>query len=381
MTTYDLIIIGGGAHGSSAAFHAARRGAKVLLLEQFEFDHGRGSSHGASRIIRYSYDHPVYVELARHAYAGWAALEAESGETLYQQVGGVDISRRGEPMFEGMLSSLTEMKIPFELLKADETMRRFPQFRLTDDMLALYQADTGVLAASRCVLAHLRLAHQYGATFLDNATVTHLAPHRSGFSVQTTAETYHTDKVILAAGAWANTLLGQLDFHLPLRPIRCQENYFEPLKPEIFAAENFPVFIAHFPEAYGYMPYGIPSFNDSGLKIALHGGPDFDPTSPERTPDPTVVETVLRFAQDMLPEANGQLLSSRLCLYTMTPDEHFVIDHHPANKNVVIGAACSGHGFKFSNIIGEMLVDLALDGATQYDISLFSATRFGAQKG
>jgi sarcosine oxidase len=380
MTTYDLIIIGGGAHGSAAAYHAAKRGAKVLLLEQFEFDHGRGSSHGASRIIRYSYDHPVYVDLARYAYTGWTALEAEAGESLYRQVGGVDISRRGEPMFEGMVTSLTEMNIPFELLDAAEAMRRFPQFTLTDDMLMLYQADAGMLAASRCVLAHLRLAHQYGATLIDNTTVLSLTPQPDHFLVQTDTVTYAAQKVTLTGGAWANNLLRQLDFELPLRPVRCQENYFEPLDEQAFSAENFPIFIAHFPETYGYMPYGLPSFNGSGLKIALHGGSDFDPMTPDRTPDPAVIQTVRRFVEDMLPRANGLLISSRICLYTMTPDEHFVIDQHPDHPNLVIGAACSGHGFKFSNIIGDMLVDVALNGATRYDISLFSATRFAAQK-
>lgn len=375
--TYDVIVIGAGAVGSATAYHAAKRGLRTLLLEQYEIDHGRGSSHGNSRIIRYAYDHPLYVALAKTAYTAWAALEAEAGETFFTLTGGADISRRGEPMFEHMLTSLTDMDIPFELLNAGESMRRFPQFRFDDDIFMLYQADAGILAASRCVLAHVRLAQAHGATVLERTVLTNIAATDAGVTITTTAGTFSGGKLIVAAGAWANDILGYVDLHLPLRPIACQENYFEVDDPAAYEPGRFPVFIAHFPE-YGYFPYGIPSTNGSGLKVALHGGPDYDPHTPSRDPDPSVIETVQRYAAAQLPGV-GALKSSRVCLYTMTPDEHFIVDFHPQHSNIVIGACCSGHAFKFSTVLGSILVDLAVEGETPHDISLFSLERFGVR--
>jgi sarcosine oxidase len=378
--SYDVIVVGAGAAGSAAAYHTAKSGYKTLLLEQFEIDHGRGSSHGASRIIRYAYDHPVYIELAKAAYPAWHELEQAAGETLLVPTGGVDFSRRGEPMFEGMLRSLNEMGIPHEILNATEAMHRFPQFQLDDGMLMLYQEDAGVLKASRCVLAHVRLARQLGATVLDHTLVLHLAAQGETVRVETPGGTFRGAKLILTAGAWTRKLLNLLDMDLPLTPVKCQENYFEADIPADYEPGRFPVFIAHVPDEFGYMPYGLPSLHGSGLKVALHGGPTFDPEQPERPTDEHIVEKVRVFMQKYLPGANGRLVSSRVCLYTMTPDEHFVIDFHPEYPNVVIASCCSGHGFKFSPVLGEILADLALTGQTRHDISLFRASRFATEQ-
>lgn len=376
---YDVIVVGAGAAGSAAAYHAARAGYKTLLLEQFEIDHGRGSSHGASRIIRYAYDHPIYIALAKAAYLAWRVLEEEAGETLMAHTGGVDFSRRGEPMFEGMLRSLKETGIPHEILNPDEAMRRFPQFRLDDDMLMLYQDDAAVLRASRGVLAQVRLAKQHGATVLDNTPVLSVAVAGETVTVETAQGRFQGAKLILAAGAWTRKMVNMLGMDLPLTPVKCQENYFEADVPADYEAGRFPVFIAHFPEEYGFMPYGLPSIDGSGVKVALHGGPPYDPGQPERQTDTQVTETVRAFMQKYLPGVNGRLISSRVCLYTMTPDEHFVIDFHPEHANVVIASCCSGHGFKFSPVLGKILADLALTGQTEHDISLFRASRFALQ--
>ena len=377
--TYDVIVVGAGAVGSAAAYHAAKAGQRVLLLEQFEIDHGRGSSHGTSRIIRYAYDHLAYVALARAAFSAWAEIEQMTSETLLAQTGGIDFSRHGEPMFENMTRCLEEAQIPFELLNAAEARHRFPQFQLDDDMLMLYQPDAGVLKASRCVLALVRLARQQGATVLDNTTVLSLGVHGETVRVETERGTFVGAKLILAAGAWMGKLAQELGLNLPLTPVKCQENYFEADIPADFEARRFPPFIAHLPHEFGFMPYGLPSLDGSGVKVALHGGPRFDPDQAERIPDEPVIESVRRFMQRYLPAANGRLISSRVCLYTMTPDEHFVLDAHPEYRNVVIASCCSGHGFKFSPVLGQIAADLALAGMTEHDISLFTLGRFAGE--
>ncbi len=378
MSQYDLIVIGAGAIGSAAAYHAADRGLKVLLLEQFEFDHGKGSSHGASRIIRFSYNREIYVQMAALAFSGWRSLEEVSGQTLMHRTGGINFGPRGEPHFEAMLDGLAAQQIPFELMNAEEGAKRFPQFRFDDDFEVLYQADAALLEASKCVLTHLRLAEQAGASLIQNAAVTSVSASDSSVTIIANGSTYSADRLIVTAGAWSNQVLRHLNLQLPLQPVRCQENYFEFNHPQAYEMGSFPVFIAHLLSDYGYpyMPYGLPSVNGSGVKLSLHGGPPIDPESPERTADPALVNTMMAFAAQYLTSPITKPLSSRTCLYTMTPDEDFIIDCHPEHHNVIIGACCSGHAFKFSNLIGGFLVDMATEQPPKFDLAPFALDRF-----
>ncbi|KXK18324.1 MAG: FAD dependent oxidoreductase [Chloroflexi bacterium OLB15] len=378
MSQYDIIIIGAGALGSATAYHAARQGLRVLLLEQFEFDHGRGSSHGASRIIRYAYNREIYVQMAALAFAGWRNFEQESGQKLMHPTGGLDFGPRGEPHFEAMLTALTAQQIPFELMSADEGMKRFPQFRFDDDFAVLYQADASVLEASKCVLTHLNIAETYGAALVQNAAVTYLNATPSSVTVVANGVTYSADRLIVTAGAWANQVLAHLNLQLPLQPVRCQENYYDFGHPKAFEVGNFPVFIAHLLSEYGYMymPYGLPSVNGSGVKLSLHGGPPYDPETADRTPDTQLIETMLAFAARYFSKPAIRHINSRLCLYTMTPDEDFIIDRHPEFSNVIIGACCSGHAFKFSHLIGDFLTKMATDQTLDFNLDAFKLSRF-----
>ncbi|MFQ3566895.1 MAG: N-methyl-L-tryptophan oxidase [Aggregatilineales bacterium] len=375
-SVFDVIVIGAGAHGSAAAYHAAKRGQRVLLIEQFAVDHDCGSSYGHSRIIRYAYNHPTYVALARAAYSLWASLEAEAGEQLLLTSGGVDIGRMSTASFASTVDSLTQMQIPFELLDAKQAMQRYPQFRLAEDMLMLVQADAGILRASRCVQAQVKLAQANGAQVLEKTTVMSIAPDGDGVRVVTKANVFSAGRAIIAAGAWANDLLTPLGLPLPLRPTLCQENYFHAERPADYAIGAFPVFIWHERETFGWMSYGIPSVNDAGVKFSLHGGPDFDPHDSQREPLAACIEAMFQLIATYFPTMNPTHASSRACLYTMTPDEHFIIDKHPAYPQIVIGAACSGHGFKFASVIGSILCDLAFEGCTAHDIDLFKIARF-----
>jgi monomeric sarcosine oxidase len=378
--SYDLIIVGAGAMGSAAAYYAAKQGAKVLLLERYDIDHQMGSSYGQSRIIRYAYDHLAYIPLARAAYQDWAALEAEAGETLYIKTGGIDFAHPNEPVFQKIADTLHASGIPYELLTPDEASARFPQFRFDADMTVLYQADAGLLRASKCVLAQVRLARQHGAEVLERTVVTQVVPSGDGVTVSTADATYTASRVILTAGAWMRPLVGALGVDLPLQPLRSHEIYFHPSDPAMYTPERFPTYIGHLYREFGAATYGIGNVGGAGVKIGLHGGDQIDdPTTASREPDHRVVEMMERFAARYLP-GQWTRASARVCLYTMTPDEHFIIDRHPEHPQIVIASPCSGHGFKFSTTIGRILSDLALKGESPLDIGFFSLSRFAAEK-
>lgn len=377
MSNFDVIVIGAGAMGSAAAYHLARAGQDVLLLEQFEIDHQKGSSYGYSRIIRYSYDHPAYVQLAKNTYPMWHALQAEAGDTLLVQTGGLDFGTAAE--VQATLQTVQSFGLEHEILQPREAQRRFPQYRFDENTVVLYQPDSGLLKASKCVQAHIRLARQQGATVLEQTPVTAITVQTDGVQVKTIRDTYDAARLIITAGAWGKSLLASIGLDLPLQPIRCQEAYFQPdAERNLFAAEQMPVFIYHGNDYRGFKAYGLPSIDGSGVKVAYHGGTPFDhPSQISYMPDDENVEHIRRFSRKYLPMiGDSSVARTRICLYTMTPDEHFIIDRHPEYPQIVIGSPCSGHGFKFSTMIGHILSELAVSGHTDQDISLFSVKRF-----
>ena len=377
---FDAIVIGAGAMGSAAAYYLSERGQRVLLLEQFELDHRLGSSYGYSRIIRYAYDHPEYVELAKDTFPLWFALQEKLGEQLVFQTGGIDFGPAGEASLEATIAAMQASGLPCELLTPAEAKRRFPQFRLAEDFKALYQPDSGFVAASKAVLGHIKLAKANGAVIQDCAPVTAIALQPDTVEVATANDRYSAGKLILTAGAWARRLLARTGLDLPLVPLRCQLNFMAPAELSPYAAENCPVWIAHVASLFPESVYGIPSHDGSGFKIAFHGGPPFaHPAEIKREPDAENVAALRPFMRAHIPGiADAQARESRICLYTQTPDEHFVVDQHPEHAHVAIGAGFSGHGFKFSTTIGKMLTEIALDGATPHNDSLFKIERFTA---
>ena len=378
--SFDAIVLGAGAMGSAAAYYLSRRRQNVLLLEQFELDHRRGSSYGYSRIIRYSYDYPEYVELAKDTYPLWFALEDALGEQLVVKTGGIDFGPEGDETLQSSIASVKDSGIDHELLGPDEAERRFPQFRFNDDFQILYQPDSGYVSASKAVLGHIKLAKQNGAVISENSEVREISIDRDSATVMTAHETYSAGTLVVTAGSWAKFLLRQTGLDLPLRPLRCQLNFVATDGNAGFEAENCPVWIAHVSGLYREALYGIPSHHGSGFKIAFHGGPPFEhPSQIDLTPDQENFAEAQEFMRAHIPSlAAAPLKESRICLYTQTPDEHFIVDKHPAHDHVVIGAGFSGHGFKFSTIIGKMLTDLALDGATTHNDRLFKIDRFSS---
>ncbi|VEP13741.1 FAD-dependent oxidoreductase [Hyella patelloides LEGE 07179] len=376
---FDAIVLGAGGMGSAAAYYLAKSGQKVLLLEQFELNHQKGSSYGVSRVIRYTYDNPIYIDLMRAAYPLWFALEEAAKEQLYVKTGGLDFGFPSQESFQTLKQSMDEAKLDYEYLEADEVSQRFPQFHLDDGMAAFFQAEAGLLRASRCVLAHTRLAEKLGATIRDRTPVTKIIPYTSSVEVQTKTETYLAERLVITAGSWSKALLAKQGINLPLKIMPCQLGFYQPKEPAAFKPESFPVFFAHMNGDYGEMPYGIPHEDESiGVKVTtFYGWQTVDrPSEVDYTPSEEWVERIRNFSRQYIPGAAGETISTRRCLYTLTPDKHFVVDRHPHYSHIVLGAGFSGHGFKFSTLIGKMLTELALEGKTQHDTSLFKLSRF-----
>lgn len=376
---FDAIVIGAGGVGSAAAYYLAKAGQKVLLLEQFELNHQNGSSYGFSRVIRYTYDNPTYVDLMRDAYPLWFALQDEADEQLYVKTGGLDFGFPEQETFQRMKASLDATSLDYEHLNKAEMAKRYPQFALEDGMEGLFHADSGLLKTSRCVLAHTRLAQERGATVIDQSPVLKITPSEQGVEVQTEKETYGCDRIIITVGSWAKGLLADQGIDLPLKIMPCQLGFYQPKNAADFEPGKFPVFFAHMNGDYGEMPYGIPHEDPSvGLKITTFYGWNTveQPSEIDYTPSQEWTERIRNWASQFIPDAAGPLISTRRCLYTLTPDKDFVVDQHPDYPQVVIGAGFSGHGFKFTTLMGKMLADLAVDGSTPHDTSLFKLARF-----
>jgi sarcosine oxidase len=375
MPTYDVIVVGAGAMGSAAAYRLARRGRRVLALDAHAPPHRMGSSHGGTRIIREAYyEHPLYVPLVRRAYEAWAEVEAESGRTLYVRTGGMMVGPEDGALVSGARASALEHAIPHELLTADEVRRRYPHFRVPEGMAALLEHRAGVLIPEACVETHLALARAHGAETRFGEAAAGWREDGEGVEVATAAGTYCADRLVLAAGAWMPELLGGL---LPLQVERQTFHWYRPAEePEAFGPARCPIalweygagrFLATFPDVGG------------GVKAQVHHeGALVTPAGVARATTPEDEAPVLALLRRFLPGAAGPRVDTAVCLYTNTPDAHFVLDRHPASPRVVVASPCSGHGFKFASAIGEAVAALALDEPYPLDLSPFAISRFAA---
>lgn len=373
---YDAIVVGVGGMGSATAWQLARRGKKVLGLEQFDLPHNSGSSHGVNRIIRLAYyEDPSYVPLLKRAYALWRELEAACGEHLLHITGSIDASEPEGIVFSGALESCKLHDLSHEVLTSAELTRRFPGYQLPEHYLALYQEEGGFLLSERCIVQHAEEAMKCGAEIHGREEVLDWVSSENGISVRTTRGSYQTDKLIFTAGAWMGTLLD--DLAPLLKPERQVLAWLQPFEPANFTPETFPVFNLTVPEG---RYYGFPVYGNPGFKIGRYHHLEelIEPGQPLRDPDNADEEILRAFVSRYTPGANGATLALRTCIFTNSPDEHFIIDTLPGDENVIVASPCSGHGYKFCSVIGEILADLAIDGTTRHDISLFSLDRFQA---
>jgi sarcosine oxidase len=375
MATYDAVVIGLGVTGAASLYRLAKRGLRVLGIEQFAPAHDRGSSHGETRIIRLGYfEHPSYVPLLREAYPLWRDLEAESGQELLKITGIVEIGLPDGELVCGTRESSRLHGLPHDVLNASALRQRFPAFAVPADYIGVYQPDGGYLAAEPAVSAMIDSAVAAGAEVRTHTRVENVAPHGNGVRIRTSNGDIEANRAVIAAGPWLASLMPER--RLPLRVTRQVLGWLSPPSPVQFGPEHFPVFLFESPLG---VHYGFPIHNDSGLKLAKHHHQDeaVDPAAYDRSVSLNDQQALLSFRDKYLPSASGPLTTAQTCLYTMTPDGHFIIDRLPDAPQIIVASPCSGHGFKFAPVIGDIVADLAIDGATSRDISRFSLARFG----
>jgi sarcosine oxidase len=375
MSSYDVIVLGVGGMGSAAVYHVARRGRKVLGIEQFSLAHDQGSSHGVNRIIRLAYaEHPSYVPLLRRAYELWRDLENGAGERLLFLTGGLDIGAPESAIFSGSVRSCEEHHLPHEILTAADVMRRYPGFRLPAEVRAVYQADGGFVLSERAILAHVRAAQALGGEVHACERVENWSPEGRGVVVHTDRATYRADRLIITAGSW----IGESVPALASLAV-CERQvliWTQPLRPGLFELGAFPIFNMEVEEGrlYGFPVYGIPGFKFGRFHHRHEvAHPDLVNRRVDAEDERLLRQSIARY----FPDANGPTMALKACLFTNTPDEHFVLDRHPEFEQVSIASPCSGHGYKFAGVVGEIMADFALEGGcNRWDLSLFRLDRF-----
>ncbi len=377
--SYEYIVIGCGGIGSAALYWLSRdAGKSVLGLEQFTLGHSNGASQDHSRIIRLAYHEPEYVALAPHAYTAWHEVEQESGIQLVVKTGGLVIEKRGvaDTAFRGKhnadyLASLRQNKIDCEVLTPAETIKRWPQFKIFDDEEVLFQKDSGLVDAGKGNAVHVALARARGATILENAKVQSVRAIGDSVQVRTADETFIARRAIIAADAWTNQVLLSLGIQLPLTVTQEQVTYYATPYLREFAPDRFPVWIYH----GKYSFYGFPVYGEVATKMAEHKGGHVV-TTETRTfeADPVRVQRQRDFLADHISHFWGPELYTKTCLYTLTPDENFIIDTIPGCKQISI-ALGSAHAYKFAGLIGKILSQLATKGSSEYPIEAFDIER------
>jgi sarcosine oxidase len=377
-THVDVIVAGLGSMGSAAAHQLAARGLSVLGLERFWPAHDQGSGHGETRIVRQSYfEGPAYVPLLRRAYEGWHQLQADSGRDLLTLCGGIYVGDPDSKIFAGAKRSAEAYGLAHEVLDARAIRKRFPAMDPADHALGLFEENAGFVRPEETILANLDLAAKHGAELrYDEPVRSWRATPGGGVEVTTDQGTYGADRLVVAAGAWAPQLLA--DLGLGLRVERQVVCWFTP----DFSAvpyehwRDLPVYIEetdHNRDIYGFPMVDGP---DGGLKLAFFNTfVRADPDAVDRETSEAETEATRARARQLFPHLTGPLVKAMTCLYTTSPDRDFVVGALPETPQVVVASVCSGHGFKFVPVMGEILADLTIDGATSHDIALFDPSR------
>jgi monomeric sarcosine oxidase len=374
MVRYDAIVLGIGGIGSAALCHFASRGVRAIGIDRFQPPHGRGSSHGQTRVIRQAYfEHPDYVPLLIESYRLWRDLEQRTGRTLLHQIGLVEIGPADGVVVPGVLRAAEQHQLAVESLNAAEIERRWPGLRASDPLVGVYEPTAGLLLVEECVHAHLEAARDAGAEVLPDTEVRNWSAGDGGVSVLTSRGEFAAEHLIITAGAWAGQLLAELQVPLTVR--RKSLFWFATDAADYDVANGFPVFLFELPDG---VFYGFPKLDHLGVKFAEHSGGRIvgDPLAVDREIDADEQRRLLDVLPRHLPGVSQRVTDHCVCLYTMSPDEHFIVDRHPAHANVVFAAGLSGHGFKFAPVLGHVLAELALDGGTDQPIEFLSVARF-----
>ena len=381
-TSFDVIVIGVGSMGASACYHLSKRGYRVLGLEQFNITHEQGSHAGQSRIIRKAYgEDSGYVPLLERAYENWKTLESETGSQVYFQTGLTYFGTRGNAFLETVRKSADTYHIPLNDLSEEDCQKKYPQFRLPADFQRLEEPEAGLLTPERCILLLVEQALKRGAVIRSGERVLNWEHKDGGVVVKTAGETYRAAKLVVTAGAWTAKLLPGLASRLKVT--RQVLAWVQPRNWDQFTLGTFPCWLL---EDNGHDFYGFPILPSGsyggplGMKLALHfpGEAVADPETVDRSTTESDEQVLIDFLNRFIPEGYAHTLAVKTCLYTYSPDSHFIVDHLAGHgKDVVVAAGFSGHGFKFASVIGEILADLAMEGGPPLPVDFLRADRFG----
>lgn len=374
MKTYDVIVLGAGGVGSAALYELSRRGIRTLGIDRFRPPHDRGSTHGQTRVIRMAYfEHPDYVPLLRESYRLWHELEVTTGRKLFHEVGLLEVGPADGCVVPGVLRAADEHELEIEQLTAVEIERRWPGLRVQDELLGVFERNAGYLLVEDCVETQITAAQSNGAELLCDTIVESWSADGNSIRLETSAGQLSAAKLIIAAGPWADT---QLSSVLPKLDVRRKSLFwFDAADSQYDVGRGFPVYLF---ELSSGVFYGFPRMDGRSMKVAEHSGGTTvdDPLTVNRNIDTNEQQRLEQFLAAHLPAVSRQACDHAVCLYTMSPDEHLILDRHPANANVVFAAGLSGHGYKFTPVLGRALAELALDGATKLPIDFLSLRRF-----
>lgn len=380
---YDVIVIGVGSMGSACCYQLVKRGYRVLGLEQFTIPHEQGSHTGQSRIIRKAYfEHPDYVPLLHRAYEGWKELEDETGEQIYFNTGLVYHGPSDHPVIKGVKRTAQLYRIDIKNILPEQESRDYPQFRFIKNNETFSEPGAGFLLPEKAISLLAGEAIKKKATIKTGEQVLEWKKEGNGIKVITDKDTYHSRKLIITAGAWAGKIIPQLN--TSLKVTRQMLLWLKPENIVDFSPENFPCWLIADTKRGGAL-YGFPylpkeRYNEpAGLKIAWHyPGDKTDPDAVNRQVTPKEMDTLIQDVAEYIPAVcRAAIVTAKICLYTNSADEHFIIDHLPGyDRYVTIACGFSGHGFKFVPVIGEILADLAMEGATKYPVDFLRLERF-----
>lgn len=378
---FDVIVLGIGGFGSGATYHLARRGLRVLGLDRFGPAHDRGSSHGETRIIRKAYfEHPDYVPLLLRAYDLWAKLEAESQRQLFWPCGLMLAGLSNSEAISGARLSATQHGLTIENLSASVATKRWPGFRVPETFDVVFEPDAGFLQVEDCVRTHLDRAAARGANLLFDEPVVSWSSNGREVHVRTASREFVAASLVITAGPWAAAVMSDLKF--PLQVLRKPVFWHETTSPAYNLDASMPTFYFEMPtDEKASTFYGFPSLDGQVLKVAQHSGGELvtDPLLVDRQIHAADLQPVSEFLQACLPGVRPQPARHSVCMYTVTPDRHFVVDRHPEFPNVVFGCGFSGHGFKFTSVLGSALADLVTMGRTELPIEFLRLARLSGR--
>lgn len=378
---YDVIIVGAGTMGMAAGYYLAKQGTKTLLIDTFDPPHSKGSHSGDTRIIRFAYgEGREYVPLALRSMELWNGLQKETADPLFLQTGVLGFGPKGTDFIEEAIESAHQYQLPIEVLDSTEINHRWPGLTVPEHYFGCFEPTSGVLFSENCIRAYRNGALNNGATLIPNTPVEDIDVHEDFVAVHTKEESYTASKLILSAGAWSGKWLHRLGIDIDLQPTRQTFGFFD-ADPTLYDSSQFPIFLTQTPTG---TYYGFPSINGSGLKAGRHDmGQLITPDDGDNQYGiyPEDEGDTRTFIDTFMPKASGQLIKGETCMYTRTPDEHFVIDLHPKHEHIAIATGFSGHGFKFASGVGEMLCELVTTGKTKHDLSTFSIQRPALRRG